>query len=415
MMRIKISNIIIELPEELVAQIPYFKALSNEFYQNNKEYVDINEPAISLNALTRIIDLFQGNKMPMLEEYIPTFEFLGIDYYKDKIEDESESSSLQEYIDNDNELHKFNLEINYTKPLIEEKDQNSKYIYDLMKYDNIDIHYYTISHDCDILEKIYIKIELPVLKYGTYWKNKVGLILIDKINFAIGKEKNVIIFNKEFFNLEYNINNNDYWQIFDYSEKDRKIKSCCKHNIIIPLRLSESMKYGFNLASCVFYSMRLNIILNKNINQLIEGEINDNIEINNVSLYNKGIFGDRNIRFKLASYNLHQQVKISQYTNYKFIEYDICDTDHFTLTNLYDNQIKMDYIVFIRLNGIIISNNFKKFGDYYYIKTDKVINEIVQFKEKRDYNIKIIVKYTNLILYSAFSVKIGSNLNEPSV
>jgi len=56
--------------------------------------ININEPAISFNSLIRVIELFQGLKLPMQIEYIPTFEFLGIDYTLQK------ELTLSEFLNN---------------------------------------------------------------------------------------------------------------------------------------------------------------------------------------------------------------------------------------------------------------------------------------------------------------------------
>jgi len=387
MIKIKVSNIIIELPKELVAQIPYFKALSNEFYKNNKEYVDINEPAISLNALTRIIDLFQGNKMPMLEEYIPTFEFLGIDYYEDKIEDKCESSSLQKYCNV--KYERFNILNSYKHSLKPYIDNYTHKLTDREVKLNLRM---PILHDCDVFDKFYIEIELPALPDGTYWKNKVGLnlikeIIVDWSNYV------TITYNEDFFKFEY-YNSNDYWRIFDYSEKERIAKSCEINKIIIPLKLCESKDYAINLIACQYMNIFVKIALN-DIKHLIEGN-SCNVKIDKVTQYTNGFILDQDVMRYLA-----QNFSQVNLTSYKYINYNLFNTDNFIIDILqYLSNSKLPFQIIIKIDGEIISDSFEKLG-YYYISiiyNTKLPIEI-KLKQKKDYTVKIIIKYSLLVRY----------------
>jgi len=439
MIRIKISNIFIELPKELVAQIPYFNALSNEFYKNNKStgessdnsstvsknYIDINEPDISLSALARIIDLFQGKKLPMLKEYAPTFDFLGINYFiqPKKNSNKKKDISLYEHCNK----YEFNhmMDAKHTHPIGPMENYKYKFIKNWMDGDvnvNSQISRIEIGHHCDIFDKFYIEIELPALPKGVYWKNKVGLRLLKQVLFK-GAGEILASYTKDFFELEYYFSSGtDHWKIFDYSRKERILKSCKPNKIVIPLKICESKEYGFGLMFCTFTSVSLTIKLEE-IKNLIEGDLCRNSipllpppsAINKLTIYNAGIYLEPTEAREYFIRNTEEGTEVN-FTRYEYFTYDLVDTDNFTIDTsqyLYSPVVRL-FQVIIKIDGKIRpypkSSPFEKMGRYYIsdIYSSNVVLEM-KLKRKKNYTVKVIIKYSQLLLYRGGMLKLYVN------
>jgi len=457
MLKIKISGVILELPKELVIQIPYFKALFNDFYEDgNKEYIDINEPALSITALMQVIDSYQGKKLTVLTEYIPTFEFLGIDYSNSKIEESAaleKELTLQEFFDtkdNDTIRDPLKLERYFKKPMLTNENITEKLLPLLdigilnnniaiapigiegyyhpdnppMNTDNMlpdetwtptNNTFMTNRSNGDLIDKVYIEIKLPKLNYGTYWKNKVGLQLIKKIEFyGLGVVKcSLLNIKTSLFELEHYIDdNNDYWKIFDYPEEERKNLSCSDANtIIIPFKLCESKNYAVCLIASTYMKYHIKIELN-DITELIEGPTSLDPMVFNTKVYGRYIlFTEIENRRKFAS-----NVNEINYINYRFKNINIYDSDNFVLTDNFNCDKTIPILVIIKINGEIITEKFKKVGEYYVLKIEEHLTSdidlTIQLKDKGDYNGYIIIKIPTLLRYAGGMSGLAFNSNE---
>jgi len=397
MLKIKISGIVFELPNELVVQIPYF----NDLYENAHKkdcIIDINEPTILLNSLTYIIELFQGSCLPMQIEHIPTFEFLGLDYTLKK-----ELTLFEFYNDQINIYEPFKLSKYFTMPLITDQrtvcylEDNNKYYCPISNVFN-----FVLQRGCELVDKVYIKIELPKLNYGAYWKNKVGLQLIKKIEFTGNNGDILLNAETSLIELEYDITNNkDYWKIFEYPEETRKNLSCnseAVNTIIIPFRFCENKNYAFNLIALTFTCIQIKIYLN-DITGLIEGLYNPSVNMMNIQLRWKQCYADNDCRRYLAG--VMTRLK-TNFIIYDFLNLKISNSNTFNLVykfrEYYDDTIPV--LIIIKINGVIVSENFKKAGKYYITQTkERNIDLTVQLKDIGNYDINIIFKYATIIYY----------------
>jgi len=396
MLKVRISGIVLELPKELVVQIPYF----NDLYNEKDCIIDINEPAISLNALLCIIELFHGLNLPMQIEYVPTFEFLGIDYTL------FEELTLSEFLNNKTKVkaeaekyEPFKLNKYLTEPTI----TNQEILRSSLIECNVEGRFaVNIDRYADLIDKVYIKIELPKLNHGTYWKNKVGLQIIKRIEVIAGGQI-ILIGKSSLIELEHYINSdNDYWKIFDYPEETRKNLSCNSetvNTIIIPFKLCENTNYSICLLAMCFHNLRIRIYLN-DIEQLIEGsnEGIDEFNINKLQLLGKYTFINKfEDRAELARNRL--QIDFILY-DYHDIIIQNSNKFRFGIEKLKYN--KHPILIIIKINGEIISENFKKVGEYYILKWEQCKEEFkIQLKDIGDYNINIIAKYIGYKRYAS--------------
>jgi hypothetical protein len=78
--KVNISNTILEVDKRILLEIKYFKALFDEHWKTPDDILDLNNNDITLSALLFIIDKYNGKEVKFQNEFIPTFEFLNIDY-----------------------------------------------------------------------------------------------------------------------------------------------------------------------------------------------------------------------------------------------------------------------------------------------------------------------------------------------
>ena len=396
-MKIRISNITIEVPEELAVQIPFFKALQSYDNFKKEEIININEPRISLSGLVNIIDIFQGKDVPMFKEYMETYEFLGIEYKEPsnlhELETEN-SMEIEDFYDEKSKMKDFTY-YNFNKPLLKDEEIRKKLIKCKYKLGEE----YIIERYADMISKFYIEIELPKLPYNTYWKNKVGLQIVKYIEFKTTESGFIMTFNNftsEIIELEHLTNNDDYWKIFKYNEEKRKLLSIKSNKIVIPIRLSEDNKTPLNLIGASYSNIILNIQLN-DVKDLIEGDDNcENIVIENVNLYGEYIFAvDIDFR-RYLEINYHE----NNFRTYRTAGYIVNGKDYFTLKSDYNLHYKdNDILVIIKTNGILI-NDLKKIGEYYYFRINSEDERNLYFSMIGNYNISVIYKIPNYMRYA---------------
>jgi hypothetical protein len=80
--KVNISNTILEVDKRILLEITYFKVLYDKHWKTPDDILDINNENISLIAFMFIIDKYNGKNIRFQNEFIPTFEFLGIEYNK---------------------------------------------------------------------------------------------------------------------------------------------------------------------------------------------------------------------------------------------------------------------------------------------------------------------------------------------
>jgi hypothetical protein len=99
LIKIKISNTILEVDKRILLDIPYFKNLFDEKWKDfgskttktvdfvaspqnlkHEDILDIDHKDITLLAFMYIIDKYNGKDVEFSNKFIPTFEFLGIEY-----------------------------------------------------------------------------------------------------------------------------------------------------------------------------------------------------------------------------------------------------------------------------------------------------------------------------------------------
>jgi hypothetical protein len=83
--KVNISNTILEVDKRILLEIPYFKALYEFSRMKNESKIsenifDLNNENITLSAFMYIIDKYNGKDVEFSYNFIPTFEFLNINY-----------------------------------------------------------------------------------------------------------------------------------------------------------------------------------------------------------------------------------------------------------------------------------------------------------------------------------------------
>lgn len=371
-MKVKISNVIIDLPEELVNQIPFFQKYienKNNFVLN--DIIDIDEPNISLSGLCNIIDKFQGKDVKTHKEHYGTYDFLGIDYGKDT-----------------EEL--------WDELLLKPTPHNIKYnVYDTKlttyKWENEPIK---IMEDeiYDIIDTVFVEIELPDLPKGCYWKENVGLDIIENATLIFNinvKQRFYIVLSNDIIKLYHNI---------DYRNQNYTINN---KKIIIPLNFIHHktfMNYfGLN-PNNLHYSINLKL---NNINDFIINYKNNDININNINIIVKSL--------KIFLNNAEQfNTLISRPCKLSFIMYK---TTYLQLKNM--NKILLSYAndllylslysatkkILIKTDSDLIEEYYKIDDYYIFDNTNKIT---LNFTEKRNHKITIIEQIENYILFSPF-------------